>query len=463
MTTEIETADNILDILDQVVVDNSIESFQYYNYTPQSQHNLDGSGKDIAMDINANDAYTVPSRSYLIIKGQLLRVDNNNPYDANEQITLINNAMMYLFSEIRYSIAMTDIERISSPGQTSSMLGYLSLPDDYSTSAGLKSCWFKDTTIHADSNKYNRSPAVAAGAVINARAMTATENDNYNQGFAARRAFLFSSDPRGSFSFIIPFSHMFGFAEYDRVIYGVKHTLTLIRESSDNMAIYHADQIPDGKINLKNITWKVPHVKLETVNLMKMRSIISSKQSIPVGFRARNSESFPVGENLTEFSWRLSRSGGVEKPRWIIVGFQTNKHTTQTQNPAIFDHINLANAYVILNGERYPQSDITTNFAANDYAELYERFDDFKKEYYGFNALVGGTQVNFPAFKSLFPIIVLDVRRQNERLKSGVIDMDIHFKCRTGVPANTRGYAVVISERIYKFRSDGEKIISISR
>src|SRR5580704_10429506 len=102
---------------------------------------------------------------------------------------------------------MTDIERISSP---SFMLGYLSLPDDYSTSAGLKSCWFKDTTIHADSNKYNRSPAVAAGAVINAGAMTATENDNYNQGFAARRAFLFSSDPRGSFSFIIPFSHMFG-------------------------------------------------------------------------------------------------------------------------------------------------------------------------------------------------------------------------------------------------------------
>src|SRR5579863_10407855 len=104
MSTQIETTDNVLDILDQVVVDNSIESFQYYNYTPQSQHNLDGSGKDIVMDINANDAYTIPSRSYLIIKGQLLRADNNNPYDVNEQVTLINNAMMYLFSEIKYSI-----------------------------------------------------------------------------------------------------------------------------------------------------------------------------------------------------------------------------------------------------------------------------------------------------------------------------------------------------------------------
>ena len=65
------------------------------------------------------------------------------------------------------------------------------------------------------------------------------------------------------------------------------------------MAIYHAAGVADGKINLKNITWKVPHVKLETVNLMKMRNIILSKQSIPVGFRARNSESFALNENLT--------------------------------------------------------------------------------------------------------------------------------------------------------------------
>jgi hypothetical protein len=457
MTTEIETSDNVLDILDQVVVDNSIESFQYYDYTPQSQQNLDVPGNAILMELNANDAYTIPSRSYLIIKGQLLRADNNNAYDPNDQVSLINNAMMYLFSEIKYSIATTDIERISSPGQTSSILGYLSLPDDYSTSAGLKSCWSKDTTNSANSSEFNAS--VAAPPV----GYRPEKNPNYNQGFAARRSFLFSSDPRGSFSFVIPFSHMFGFAEYDKVIYGTKHTLSLIRESSDNMVIYHADGVQDGKVNLKNITWKIPHIKLETVNLMKMRGIISSKQSIPVGFRARNSESFPVNENLTEFSWRLSRSGGVEKPRWIIVGFQTNKSVNQTQNPALFDHINLSNAYVVLNGERYPQSDITTNFAANDYAELYERFDDFKKEYYGFNSLVGGTQVNFAAFKSLFPIIVFDVRRQNERVKTGVIDMDVHFKCRTGVPANTRGYAIVISERIYKFTSDGEKLITISR
>ena len=45
-------------------------------------------------------------------------------------------------------------------------------------------------------------------------------------------------------------------------------------------------------------------------------------------------------------------------------------------------------------------------------------FDSFKKEYYGIDSPVGGTQVNFTAFKTLFPILVFDVRKQNEKLKS---------------------------------------------
>ena len=40
MATEIEISNNCLDILEQVEYDNSIESKQYVDYTPQSQNNL---------------------------------------------------------------------------------------------------------------------------------------------------------------------------------------------------------------------------------------------------------------------------------------------------------------------------------------------------------------------------------------------------------------------------------------
>src|SRR5215469_5779726 len=387
--------DNSLDILEPIAVDNSIESWQYCDYTPQSQSNLDRRGSPIKIFINASDNCLIPSKSYLLIKGQLVRNDNGNPFDANAEIALVNNAMMYLFSEIRYSIKDMEIERISEPGQATSIFGYLSLPDDFSTSAGLERCWSKDTTSSASSKEFNDIPA--GGGPVN-------KNTNYNQGFAARRSFLMSSNPRGSFSFVIPFEHIFGFGEYNKVIYNdVNYELSLTRTSTDTLAVYRANGVPDGKISLNSITWRVPHVKLDRVAEEKFRDIILDKKIIPVAFPARTVESSIVPRART-FTWRTNVVSGIEKPRWIIAAFQTDKINSQEQNPAIFDHVNLTNAHVMLNSERYPINDVICNFPSNDYSVYYEMFDNFKKDYYGFNSLVGGTQVNFPAFQSLFHI-----------------------------------------------------------
>ena len=135
--TTIEDIDDSLNILEPIQIDNSIESFQYFDYAPQSQNNLDQLGKVIQIDINANDTYIKPSESYLVITGQLVRSDNNNAYPADAEITLVNNAMMYLFSQIKLTVGGLDMEIISNPGQVTSMLAYLTQPDDYNSNAGL--------------------------------------------------------------------------------------------------------------------------------------------------------------------------------------------------------------------------------------------------------------------------------------------------------------------------------------
>jgi hypothetical protein len=459
MTTE-EITNPSLDILEPVKYDNSIESMVYNDYEPQSQHNLDNRGSSIQIDINAGDKYLIPSKSHLIIKGQLVRNNNDNPYDADAQIALVNNAMMYLFSSVEYSIGSKLMERIVNPGQVTSILGYLTQPDDYNTSSGLKSCWNKDTTNDADSSKYTQSPALAAGAIA-AGAVTPTENPRYNQGFAARRGLLMSSDPRGHFSFIIPFDHIFGFGAYNKVIYGVKHSLTLTRNSSDNLAIHRANGVADGKIKLTNITWRVPHVKLETVSLEKLRQAIINKQTIPVAFPARTCESNIVSQTRS-VSWNANAISGIEKPRWIIVGFQTARNRTQEQNPAVFDHLNMTNAYVSLDSDKYPLYDKTINFPLNDYSLLYEMFDNFKKEFYGFNSLIGGTQVNFATFKSLFPIVVFDVRHQSEKIKDGISNIRLQFEFNDAVPADTTSYTIIISDRLYMLKSDGKNLTMLT-
>ena len=62
-----------------------------------------------------------------------------------------------------------------------------------------------------------------------------------NNGFAASYAYLIQSPTiKGTFSFRIPMKRIFGFCEeYDKIMYGLKHSLTLLRKTDDN-AIYRA-------------------------------------------------------------------------------------------------------------------------------------------------------------------------------------------------------------------------------
>ena len=55
----------------------------------------------------------------------------------------------------------------------------------------------------------------------------------------------------------------------------------------------------------------------------------------------------------------------------MIVRFQTVKEGDQTKNPPTFDHVNLKNAYVTLNSNRYPADDYTLSFSNQRLSRVY--------------------------------------------------------------------------------------------
>ena len=73
-----EVHDEMLDISEPHLYDESISSMNFYEYTPQTQANNHTSGHQINITINNQDIYTLPSKSYISIKGQIRRADNNN-------------------------------------------------------------------------------------------------------------------------------------------------------------------------------------------------------------------------------------------------------------------------------------------------------------------------------------------------------------------------------------------------
>ena len=82
-----------------------------------------------------------------------------------------------------------------------------------------------------------------------------------NNGFATRHAYLIQSPTvKGTFSFRIPLKHIFGFCEdYDKIVYGLKHHLTLVRKTDDD-AIFRGATAGTGRISLDKISWFLPYV-----------------------------------------------------------------------------------------------------------------------------------------------------------------------------------------------------------
>ena len=89
---------------------------------------------------------------------------------------------------------------------------------------------------------------------------------------------------------------------------------------------------------------------------------------------------------------------------------------------------------------------------------MYKSFYDFASRYYRINNLLVGSGVSPATFKSLFPIHLFDVSKQSERLTEGFVDLTVTMEFSANVPANTQACALVIIDRMLKFKSDGSKM-----
>ena len=109
----------------------------------------------------------------------------------------------------------------------------------------------------------------------------------------------------------------------------------------------------------------------------------------------------------TSFTWRLSVKTAPEKPSFIIVGFQTAKDGDQTNNPSTFDHVNLRNAYVMLNSDRYPAFDYNLPFANQKFSRVYGDAALFGVKFLGTDELITQSNITPSDYKTLYPLFTL--------------------------------------------------------
>ena len=435
---------DILQITEDIPVDDSIYDYEYKEYNPIVGTDLNRGS--IVLTIESQDIYTHPAESFLVIEGELRRraraVDGAVQYYADDAVvTLINNAMMYLFSDVRFHLASHEIEVLQNPGHATTILGLLKYPDDFNKSFGMNQLWVKDENTGAAEIR------VAQNA--------------FNNGFKLRRDYIITSpNTNGKFSFKIPLKHFLGFCEdYKKILYGMQQKLTLTR-TNDNNAIFRTGA-DEGEVYLERIRWFMPHVIPSDAYRLQLDKIIEKKEKIPVGYRMLQCDSSQVPATSTNFTWRLGVKSSPDIPRFIIVGFQTDKNNSQAFNPAIFDNLNVRNIYVTLNAKRYPDTDYDNDFTENHFSRLYGDAALFRKKFYNMDELVSNCGINPQEYKTIYPLFVFDVTKQSEKLKTSVSDIHIKASFGNNPGINTMAYAVIISDRLFHFVSDGSKITNI--
>ena len=423
-----------LNFTDNFSVDESISSKQTYAFNPITGTQLNNPGS-ITITVQNSDNFYLPSESWLEFEGVLKKSTTGN-YTDTDLITFVNNGILFLFDNIKYLLSSAEIESVFNPGHVSNIIGLAKYPSSYEK--GLIQCWSPDTDDDA--------------------------NDT-NLGFKKRRDFVIkTSNPKGSFRFAVPLKHIFGFCEdYNRILYGFTHTLVLTRSSSDNNALFRKKDdvlnanVEDGEVELKNLKWMLPRVTPSDVAKYELLKQIQSKAILNVGFRMYQSISTNVPKTQ-QFTWRLGVRASPEQPRYIFLAFQTEKSEDQQANYATYNNCNLSSAHVLLNNDRYPLNDFETDYQKNHYNHLYHEFSSFIQKFYGIDDGVVSTSVNPLTYKSLFPIILFDVSKQSERMKSGVTDITLHCRFKANVPESTVAHVVLISDRKIRFGSDGEKM-----
>ncbi|XP_022160906.1 uncharacterized protein LOC111027011 [Myzus persicae] len=158
----------------------------------------------------------------------------------------------------------------------------------------------------------------------------------------------------------------------------------------------------------------------EKIQLLK---VLDSRKPLSCAFRNFDLCEYPVLPRNISHSWTVKLSSLLEKPRFALIGFQTDRKNNLLNPSVRFDHCYLKNLKIHLNSEVFPYEDFRSDFINNVTTILYKAYADFQKSNY--DREYSEPLLSKTIFQQFVPIIVVDLSRQNDNVKSSTVDLRI--------------------------------------
>lgn len=383
---------NILNLFEGITFDESIVKFELHPYLPYSSTTYDYND-EIRITINKTDIYTLPSESILYLEGE---------FSADEQgkvSELSNNAYSFLFNEIRYELNSVELDRVRNPGIATSLKGYVSF-NNAETKVSQMAGWHVDTTGTATKHEKNVHAC-------------------------------------------IPLRYLLGFAEdYKKLIINAKQDLILIRSRNDNN-VYKGDK---STFKLNKVFWFVPHVIVN--DEVKVQLYKNMEKDIFIPFRQWELHELPALKESSSEKWAIRTTSELEKPRFVIVDFQTDKNDNISKDSSQFDSANVRNVQLYLNTNVYPYTKYNSDFGKGKYILAYSDYVQFQKQYYGHD--YREPLINVALYKNN-PVFVISALRQTESVQSSSVHVALELEAADKFPALTSVYCLILHDCIFRY------------
>jgi hypothetical protein len=392
----------ILNITQTAFFEDKIINREYHVHEPYNL-NFDY-GNQIDILIHHQDINTLPCDSYLNIEGEITFTKIDATADAFLELT--NGYALHLFENMSFYINNELLENVRKPGITTLI---------------------KTVLTHSKSQAYYLENA-GFDPELKLKKITATDT---------------------KFNVVLPLRLIFSFcADYERILPYCKQELKLLRAQNDNN-LFVATNAKNSKFVIKNISWCVPYVSVDNKEKIKLLKLLERDAKIELPFRYWDIYEHPNLTSSTETYWNIKTSSTLERPRYVIIFFSTNRKNTDKSDFGHFDDLSTNSVTLYLNSQNYPYEPIKTDFANNKYAKVFNNCIQFVKSYNGKELQ---PMLDLYLFKNKFPLFVISCNEQNETVKTGSIDIKLKLEFAKNVPSNTTCFALIISDKIVEYK-----------
>ena len=261
-------------------MDKPIHKIDFIKYSPSSLATINNNNLNTSIIFPREDAYICLQNSCITLGFEVLKNDDTR-YADGDQISLVNFGPVALFSEAKLTTSSgKHLEKVDNLHPISLMIKLLTSTQQTSQ---LMYGFEESSTIRRQELTNNKTE-------------------------------------KGTFFVRIKLKDLFGFADQEKITYGLGYSLTLKR-NNNNDPIIRDNAITAAKINIKDISWHIPHYTTSMENQQLVMDQILDKDPTELYYIERVVFRKDVNTN-NNWTFELGNSG-ESTPTFIIVGFQT--------------------------------------------------------------------------------------------------------------------------------------------